>query len=91
MMVIRYFGMREFKYGIGVIDPNFLLNLLLVKMSEKSLSKADFRRKNKKDMSDNGSIDLCLEFNNLGCYYQCILLYFRHRSGISVVQSAAWP
>ena len=37
------------------------------------------------------SIDLCLEFNNFGCYYHCILMYFRHRSGISVVQSAPWP
>ena len=47
--------MREFKYGVGVIAPNFLLNLLLVKMSEKSLKKADFRSKNQKDMSDDGS------------------------------------
>ena len=46
--------MREFKYGVGVIAPNFLLNLLLVKMSEKSLTKADFRSKNQKDMSDDG-------------------------------------
>ena len=46
--------MREFKYGVGVIAPNFLLNLLLVKMSEKSSTKADFRGKNQKDMSDNG-------------------------------------
>ena len=47
--------MREFKYGVGVIAPNFLLNLLLVKMSEKSLKKADFRSKNQKDMSDDGN------------------------------------
>ena len=47
--------MREFKYGVGVIAPNFLLNLLLVKMSEKSSTKADFWGKNQKDMSDNGS------------------------------------
>ena len=47
--------MREFKYGVGVIAPNFLLNLLLVKMSEKSSTKADFRGKNQKDMSDNGN------------------------------------
>ena len=47
--------MREFKYGVGVIAPNFLLNLLLVKMSEKSSTKADFWCKKKKDMSDNGS------------------------------------
>ena len=46
--------MREFKYGVGVIAPNFLLNLLLVKMSEKSSTKADFRGKNQKDMSDDG-------------------------------------
>ena len=46
--------MREFKYGVGVIAPNFLLNLLLLKMSEKSLTKADFRSKNHKDMSDDG-------------------------------------
>ena len=50
--------MSEFKYGVGVIAPNFLLNLLLVKMSEKSLTKADFRSKNQKDMSDDG-----IEFN----------------------------
>ena len=48
--------MREFKYGVGVIAPNFLLNLLLVKMSEKSSTKADFRGKNQKDMSDDGSL-----------------------------------
>ena len=47
--------MREIMYGVGVIAPNFLLNLLLVKMSEKSLTKADFRGKNQKDMSDDGS------------------------------------
>ena len=47
--------MREFKYGVGVIAPNFLLNLLLVKMSEKSVTKADFRGENQKDMSDNGT------------------------------------
>ena len=46
--------MREFKYGVRVIASNFLLNLLLVKMSEKSSTKADFRGKNKKDMSDDG-------------------------------------
>ena len=47
--------MREFKYGVGVIAPNFLLNLLLVKMSQKSSTKADFRGKNQKDMSDDGT------------------------------------
>ena len=47
--------MREFKYGVGVIAPNFLLNLLLVKMSEKSSTKADFRGKNQKDMSHDGT------------------------------------
>ena len=47
--------MREFKYGVGVIAQKFLLNLLLVKMSEKSLTKADFRSKNQKDMSDDGN------------------------------------
>ena len=46
--------MREFKYGVGVIAPIFLFNLLLVKMSEKSSTKADFWGKNKKDMSNNG-------------------------------------
>ena len=47
--------MRKFKYGVVVIAPNLLLNLLLVKMSEKSSTKADFRGENQKDMSDNGS------------------------------------
>ena len=47
--------MREFKYGVGVIAPNFLLNLLLVKMSQKSSMKANFWGKNQKDMSDNGT------------------------------------
>ena len=47
--------MREFKYGVGVVAPNFLLNLLLVKMSQKSLTKPDFWGKNQKDMSDNGT------------------------------------
>ena len=47
--------MRGFKYGFWVIAQNFLLNLLLVKMSENSSRKADFQGKNKKDTSDNGS------------------------------------
>ena len=47
--------MREFKQGVGVIPPKNLLNLLLVKMSEKSLTKADFRSKNQKYMSDDGN------------------------------------
>ena len=55
--------MREFKYGVGVIAPNFLLHLLLVKMSEKSSTKADFRGKNKKDMSDNSIVFECLNEN----------------------------
>ena len=46
--------MREFKFGVGVIAPNFLLNLLLVKMSEKFSTKANFRGKNQKDMSNDG-------------------------------------
>ena len=48
--------MREFTFGVGVIAPNFLLNLLLVKMSDKSSTKADFRGKNQKDMSDDGTV-----------------------------------
>ena len=56
MRVIRYFGMREFKYGIGVIAQKFLLNLLLVKMSKKISTMADFRGKNQKDMSDYGIV-----------------------------------
>ena len=40
--------MREYKYGVGVIAPIFLLNLLLVKMSEKSLTRADFWSKKPK-------------------------------------------
>ena len=47
--------MREFKYGVGVIATIFLLNLLLVKLSEKSSTKTDFRGKNQKDMSDDGN------------------------------------
>ena len=47
--------MREFKYGVGVIATIFLLNLLLVKLSEKSSTKADFRSKNQKDLSDDGN------------------------------------
>ena len=50
--------MREFKYGVGVIAPNFLLNLLLVKMSQKSSTKPDFWGKNQKDMSDNGKVPI---------------------------------
>ena len=46
--------MREFKYGVGVIAQKILFNLLLVKMSEKSSTKADFWGKNKKDVSNNG-------------------------------------
>ena len=53
--------MSEFKHEVGVIAPNFLLNLLLVKMSEKSLTKADFRSKNPKDMSNGGTPLLLLK------------------------------
>ena len=58
-------GMREFKYGVGVIAPNFLLNLLLVKMSKKSSTKADFRGKNKKDPSDNGIVESIIVENSI--------------------------
>ena len=57
--------MRKFKYGVGVIAPNLLLNLLLVKMSEKSSAKADFRGENQKDMSDNGTVKLVLIIKTL--------------------------
>ena len=46
--------MREFKYGVGVIATIILLNLLLVKLSEKSSTETDFRGKNQKDMSRDG-------------------------------------
>ena len=46
--------MREFKYGVGVIATIFLLNLLLVKLSEKSSTKTDFRGKKQKGMSHDG-------------------------------------
>ena len=49
--------MREFKYGVGVIATIFLLNLLLVKLSKKSSTKTDFRGKNQKDMSHDGSLE----------------------------------
>ena len=51
--------MREFKYGVGVIATIFLLNLLLVKLSEKYSTKTDFRGKKQKDMSDYGSRIYC--------------------------------
>ena len=57
--------MREFKYGVGVIATIFLLNLLLVKLSEKSSTKTDFRGKNQKDMSHDGTKNreiLCFPF-----------------------------
>ena len=63
--------MREFKYGLGVIAPNFLLNLLLIKISEKSSTKADFRGKNKKDTSDNGSS--LMSYKNT--YFPCKVIY----------------
>ena len=47
--------MREFKYGVGVIATIFLLNLMLVKLSKKSSTKTDFRGKNQKDMSNDGT------------------------------------
>ena len=47
--------MREFKYVVGVIATVFLLNLLLVKLSEESSTKTDFRGKKQKDMSHDGS------------------------------------
>ena len=50
--------MREFKYGVGVIATIFLLNLLLVKLSEKSSTKTDFRGKNQKDMSHDGNLSI---------------------------------
>ena len=53
--------MREFKYGVGVIATIFLLNLLLVKLSEKSSTKTDFRGKNQKDMSHDGTAKASLE------------------------------
>ena len=34
MREIRYIGIREFKYGVGIIAQKFLLNLLLVKINE---------------------------------------------------------
>ena len=55
--------MGEFKYGLEVIAQNFLLNSLLIKISEKSSTKADFRGKNKKDMSDNSIVFECLNEN----------------------------
>ena len=48
--------MREFKHGVGVIALQKLLNLLLFKMFEKSLTKVDFRSKNQKDMSGDAVI-----------------------------------
>ena len=45
--------MREFTFGVGLIAQKNLLYLLLVKMSKKT--KADFRGKNQKDMSDDGT------------------------------------
>ena len=48
--------MREFKYGVGVIATVFLLNLLLVKLSEESSTKTDFRGKKQKDMSHDGTV-----------------------------------
>ena len=56
MRVIRCIGMREFKHGVGVIALQKLLNLLLFKMFEKSLTKVDFRSKNQKDMSGDAVI-----------------------------------
>ena len=73
--------MREFKYGVGVIASNFLLNLLLVKMSEKSLTKADFWSKNQKDMSHDGTIK---GINNV----QLLIFrraYLKHFTRISVI------
>ena len=55
--------MREFKYGVGVIAPNFLMNLFFVKMSKKSSTKADFRGKNPKDMSNSGTSKVIRAFN----------------------------
>ena len=57
--------MREFKYGVGVIATIFLLNLLLVKLSEKSSTKTDFWGKNQKDMSHDGMkmFSFCFEIS----------------------------
>ena len=52
--------MSEFKYGVRVIAPNFLLNLLFVKMTEKSFKKANFQSKNQKDISHNSTFSMAL-------------------------------
>ena len=56
--------MREFKYVVGVIATVFLLNLLLVKLSEESSTKTDFRGKNQKDMSHDGISKVGLILNH---------------------------
>ena len=73
--------MSEFKYGVGVIAPNFLLNVLLVKMSEKSLTKADFQSKNQKDMSGDGIL------------WNCVSDYFAqisYEQTINISQKKSW-
>ena len=66
--------MRKFKYGVGVIASNFLLNFLLVKMSQKSLMKSDFWSKKQKDTSDDGKPKMIFtlamsEYVNIIHYY----------------------
>ena len=75
--------MREFKYGVGVIAQNFLLNLLLVKMSEKSLKKADFRSKKQKDMSNDGIQFAELLYEHVFCTWNVISGFSRQRTSSS--------
>ena len=66
--------MREFKYGVGVIATIFLLNLLLVKLSEKSSTKTDFRGKNQKDVSHDGNKYVNICFRGAQCIDKEILI-----------------
>ena len=72
--------MREFKYGVGVIATIFLLNLLLVKLSEKSSTKTDFRGKNQKDMSHDGSSQIYFKLCRNTDHFKLVLNSLRGRA-----------
>ena len=78
--------MREFKYGVGVIATIFLLNLLLVKLSEKSSTKTDFRGKNQKDMSHDGSSQIYFKLCRNTDHFKLVLKRYNSLRGRALLK-----
>ena len=79
--------MREFKYGVGVIATIFLLNLLLVKLSEKSSTTTDFRGKNQKDMSHDGSSQIYFKLCRNTDHFKLVLKRYKSQRRRAYLQS----